>query len=86
MELLSRFVLSKLLTPTVKKDEIMTDMMYPIAPFGLYEAIAKSSELGVPMYITETGIAEIEDVKRPLMIKSYTNEVCMYNKSKAKLV
>lgn len=72
---LSRFVLSKLLQPTVKENEIMTDIGYPIVPSGLYESIVKSSELGVPLYITETGASDAIGDRQKVMIKGYTNEV-----------
>ncbi|GMH39661.1 hypothetical protein BSKO_07559 [Bryopsis sp. KO-2023] len=68
-------VISPTLQPVTNEGGIMTDMGYTIVPDGLYEAIKKSSELGVPMYITETGVADMGDSKRNIMIKGYTNEV-----------
>lgn len=69
------FVLNKLLSTTVKKNGILTDIGYPLCPSGLYESIVKSSELGVPLYITETGAADSVGDMQKVMIKSYTNEV-----------
>lgn len=36
-----------------------------------------SSAYGIPMYITETGIADARDDRRALLIDSYFKEVCM---------
>jgi len=34
---------------------------YPIYPEGLYKCIQRSSRYGIPMYVTETGIADSRD-------------------------
>lgn len=44
-------------------------------PSGLYRAIKASSVLGIPIFITETGVADGRDDRRHLMIEGYTNEV-----------
>ncbi len=54
-----------------RPEDIKTDMPYPFYAEGLYHAIAKASELGVPMYITENGIADAQDDKRALWIERY---------------
>ena len=42
--------------------EVMTDMPYAIYPQGLYYAIRDVASIGLPIYITENGIADKEDV------------------------
>eukprot|EP00882_Tetradesmus_deserticola_P028626 GHRQ01031895.1.p1 GENE.GHRQ01031895.1~~GHRQ01031895.1.p1 ORF type:complete len:171 (+),score=85.58 GHRQ01031895.1:153-665(+) len=49
----------------------MTDMYYPIYADGLYEALMQSSQYGIPIYITETGIADRSDKNRAIMIDKY---------------
>ncbi|MCO6042045.1 glycoside hydrolase family 1 protein [Thermococcus alcaliphilus] len=41
--------------------ERKTDMGWSVYPKGIYEAIAKVSHYGKPMYITENGIATLDD-------------------------
>ena len=57
--------------PSCYPDEIMTDMPYAMYPQGLYDAIAKMSELNVPIYITENGIPDEKDDRRETFIKEY---------------
>ncbi len=52
-------------------DEIMTDMPYPIYAEGFYRAIKTIAPLGVPIYITENGIADAKDDRRNLFIRRY---------------
>lgn len=54
-----------------RPEDIKTDMPYPFYAEGLYHAIAQASEFGVPMYITENGIADAKDDKRALWIEQY---------------
>jgi beta-glucosidase len=61
--------------PTCYPDEIMTDMDYPIYPQGIYDAIVEVSQLKVPIYITENGIADAKDENRGLFIREYLNAV-----------
>jgi len=56
--------------------EIKTDMPYCIYAEGLYRAIKDVSERitgmqGIPIYITENGIADAKDDRRELFIKRY---------------
>ncbi|MBX2848652.1 MAG: glycoside hydrolase family 1 protein [Acidiferrobacterales bacterium] len=44
--------------------EVMTDMDYGIYPEGIYRAIKRISQLGVPIIITENGIADDKDDRR----------------------
>ncbi|PNH12078.1 Beta-glucosidase A, partial [Tetrabaena socialis] len=71
----SRGVVSWHLTPTHKAQEVMTDMPYPLYAAGLYDAIKRCSQLGLPMYITETGIADARDDRRARMINKYFEQV-----------
>lgn len=61
--------------PTTYPHQAMTDMEYPARPETLYEAIVDMSELGVPMYITENGLADGKDVNRAKFIKDYLSVV-----------
>ena len=54
-----------------REEDIRTDMPYPIYPEGFYHEIAKAAELGVPIYITENGIADAQDDRRALWIERY---------------
>ena len=51
--------------------DILTDMPYTIYGEGLYRAIQSVSMLGVPILITENGVADAEDNRRELYIKRY---------------
>lgn len=53
----------------------MTDMGWPVVPEGLYNAIVYSAELGLPMYVTETGIADGRDDRRAPLIAAYWQQV-----------
>jgi len=52
-------------------EEIMTDMDYGIYPEGLYRAIKRISQLGVPIIITENGLADAKDDRRADFIDKY---------------
>lgn len=61
--------------PTCKQGEVMTDMPYPLYAPGLYDGIKALSELGVPIYITETGIADEKGDRRPIFFETYFAEM-----------
>ncbi|MGE0206990.1 MAG: glycoside hydrolase family 1 protein [Candidatus Babeliales bacterium] len=61
--------------PTNYPGQVMTDMEYPVRPETLYEAIANIAELGVPIYITENGLADAQDAYRAEFIKGYLSMV-----------
>jgi beta-glucosidase len=61
--------------PTHYADQVMTDMDYAMRPAALYDAIKEMSHLGVPLYITETGIADARDDRRESFIKSYMGAI-----------
>ena len=52
-------------------EDILTDMPYTIYGEGIYRAIEDVSSLGVPIIITENGVADSEDNRRELYIKRY---------------
>lgn len=52
-------------------DVLMTDMHYAVYPEGFYRAIKEMAELGKPVIVTETGIADAEDSRRNLFIRRY---------------
>jgi beta-glucosidase len=54
-----------------RPDEMMTDMMYPLYLEGFYRAIKTIAQLGVPIYITENGIADAKDDRRDRFIRRY---------------
>lgn len=57
--------------PSCFQGEVMTDMQYPVCPEAFYEAIKAVAKLGKPIYITENGVPDSNDDRRPLFIKRY---------------
>lgn len=57
--------------PSCFQGEVMTDMPYSVYPEGLYDAIKAVAKLGKPIYITENGVPDECDDRRPLFIKRY---------------
>lgn len=57
--------------PTVRDGDIPTDMPYCIYPEIIERSINAASFIGVPMYITENGIADAKDDKRELYIRRH---------------
>ena len=49
----------------------MTDMGYPLYAEGFYRALKTISDVGVPIYVTENGLADDKDTVRPLFIERY---------------
>ncbi len=77
-KVMARFLLAltpPALTLSTSSSQVMTDMYYPVYPEGLYNAIVRSSKYGIPMYITETGIADKRDDRRAMMINQYWEAV-----------
>lgn len=52
-------------------DEIMTDMPYALCPDKFYNAIQEVSKVGLPIYVTENGIADKFDNRREIYFKGY---------------
>lgn len=71
----SRGVMDWKLSPSCNEGEVMTDMPYALYAEGLLLAIHHLSKVGLPIYITETGVADTGDERRPLMIQSYMEQV-----------
>ncbi len=69
----SQFSLTEPLVPACKPGEIMTDMPYAIYPQGLYDALMDLHETGMPIYVTENGIADHGDNRRQIWIQTYTD-------------
>ncbi len=57
--------------PAYRPGDIPTDMPYGLYAEGLYQAIQEVAAIGVPIYITENGIADKTDDRRELYIKRY---------------
>lgn len=57
--------------PQYRDGEIATDMPYGIYAEGMYRAINQASKIGVPIYITENGIADAKDDRREMFLKQY---------------
>ena len=49
----------------------MTDMAYPIYPEAIYRSIKRAVTLGVPIIITENGVADKKDSLRSIFIERY---------------
>lgn len=67
----SQFSLTDPLIPSCYPNEIMTDMPYAIYAEGLSDAVETIAKIGVPIYITENGIADSKDNRRELFIRRY---------------
>ena len=55
----------------LRDQDTQTDMDYSIYPEGFYKALHTISELNVPIYVTENGLADANDNIRPLFIERY---------------
>ena len=51
-----------------REQDVMTDMGYPVYAEGLYRALKTISILGVPIYVTENGLADDTDEIRPTLL------------------
>jgi beta-glucosidase len=63
------------IVPSCKQGEVMTDMPYPMYAEGIYKAICDVAQLGLPIYITENGIADAKDDRREQFFKDYLGQV-----------
>ncbi|MFH2132018.1 MAG: glycoside hydrolase family 1 protein [bacterium] len=55
----------------IRPGETATDMNYSIYPEGLYRALLAVNKLGLPIYVTENGIADRQDDRRAVFIRQY---------------
>jgi beta-glucosidase len=53
----------------------LTQMGWEIHPEGLYRAIASAARAGLPVYVTENGIATADDTERVAYIRSHLEQV-----------
>ncbi|MCG8424095.1 MAG: glycoside hydrolase family 1 protein [Proteobacteria bacterium] len=51
--------------------DIQTDMDYAIYAEGFHRALVQIAELGLPIYVTENGVADARDDRRALYIRRY---------------
>jgi beta-glucosidase len=51
--------------------DVMTDMPYAMYPEGFYRALHQVRRLGVPILVTENGIADARDDRRALFVERY---------------
>lgn len=56
-------------------DDLLSDTGMRIDPAGLYEAVQEAAALRVPMFVTETGLADAAGLHRALFIQSHLAEV-----------
>ncbi len=63
--------LDKALQTKIREGEVKTDMDYPLYPEGFYRALKRIGEVGVPVYVTENGIADAQDDRRETFIRRY---------------
>lgn len=61
--------------PTQYEGQIKTDMDYAIRPDLLYDALKEMADLGKPIYVTETGLADAKDTNRAFCITSYMRAI-----------
>jgi beta-glucosidase len=57
--------------PALRTGDIATDMPYRICAESLYRAVHQASFIGVPIFVTENGIADAKDDRRELFIRRY---------------
>lgn len=55
----------------LRPHEVPTDMIFAAYPEGLYRALMEIKRLGVPIYVTENGIADAKDDRRADWIRRY---------------
>lgn len=71
----SRGLMDWKLSAVANPGEIMTDMPYALHAEGLFKALEGIQPLGIPVYITETGVADKGDEVRPVMIQTYMSAI-----------
>lgn len=57
------------------KNEIVSDMNWEIYPHGLYRVLKNLKRFGLPIYITENGVADARDLIRADFIKNHVESV-----------
>lgn len=54
-----------------KDDRPVSDIGWELYPEGMYDSIVEAHKYGVPVYVTENGIADSKDILRPYYIASH---------------
>ena len=67
----SRVAVCGAMQTTHKKGEIMTDMEYPMAPEAFRKALREAAALGLPIIITEAGLADVRDDRREFWFREH---------------
>lgn len=57
--------------PHARRGQLLTDMPYALYAEGFYRALVRLKPLGVPVIVTENGIADDRDDRRALWIQRY---------------
>jgi hypothetical protein len=57
------------------EDEPVTDMHMPLVASDLGYHLRQAAKLGVPLYVTETGVADRSDQFRGRMVREYYGQV-----------
>ncbi|MFH1852050.1 MAG: family 1 glycosylhydrolase [Candidatus Neomarinimicrobiota bacterium] len=55
----------------LRPEETPTDMNYTIYPEGFYRALKSIAGMGLPVYVTENGLADARDDRREMFIRRY---------------
>ncbi|KAI8104603.1 hypothetical protein M9434_003157 [Picochlorum sp. BPE23] len=71
----SRGLMDWKLAASKNPGEMMTDMPYALYAEGIFKALEGISVLNIPIYITETGVADSGDSVRPVMIQTYMSAI-----------
>ena len=66
-----RLSLSEPLTYQPRPDDVMTDMPYALYPEGFKRALERIARQGLPIYVTENGVADEKDDRRATFIRRY---------------
>lgn len=53
------------------EDEVVSDLGWEVYPEGLYRSLKTAGKFGKPIYVTENGIADAEDMKRAEFIRGH---------------
>lgn len=54
-----------------REGQVLTDMPYTIYAEGLWRALHRIADVGLPIYITENGIADAQDDRRATWVRRY---------------
>ncbi len=60
---------------TSKEGNPVSDIGWEVYPQGMYDSIVEAERYGVPIYITENGVADSKDILRPYYLVSHINSI-----------